>query len=403
MIYLLSNIIRKIPREKYRLFVTSLLVMVICLLLNTLDGVKARQLDDIEDVYDNFEVWAVVVNPMNSREDGLMISDRFIDAFMGPLSVYIRNMRMMRTVSVGSDGFFDVELIGITDVEADVMLSPEIGTYIVFREGYDDTVFSSNDMVAVISEDLYTAGYMPDNITVLSKRRVEETNEHGWSTGIIRPNEPVTASLEIVGVVYGRINNTIYAPFWTVAKWGEESDGFPTYTETARLLLYNRMIDDFKNQATPMFVPPGTPVEPDATGAMRMSLTVHDGSFNNVISGMRQIILIIDVMTPFIYLITAFVGLITGFIFTRRRMPEFAVIRSIGVSKSNVFLIALFEQLFFCVVGVSAGTLVYFVFSGGRFSLSNAVLIILCYCGGAAAASIKATGADILKLLRERE
>jgi ABC-type antimicrobial peptide transport system permease subunit len=129
---------------------------------------------------------------------------------------------------------------------------------------------------------------------------------------------------------------------------------------------------------------------------------VFDSTYNEVTDRLRQNIVLVDVTTPFIYILSALVGFITSYALTRRRMPEFAVIRSIGINKKDVFSGVLMEQTVLCSAG-AAMAFILFLAVRGQAVWPPPVLFTLCYALGSILSAKKAAGADVLKLLRERE
>jgi len=295
-----------------------------------------------------------------------------------------------------TDGVFDLpqpalpfplmqtgNLIGISSTAADEMLNPLIGSYIDFFDGYDESIFRSGEYVCVVNETVFSG--LDSDAPVLPVAVQAADGKY------------VSAELRVVGIVYGT-GNTVYCPFWTAAELGYKSDGEQTYTEVMNAFISdNRLIDEFKAAARGHFVTAGV-----IDNKRPFALMIFDGLFNDIVKNLRQNIRLIDIATPFIYSLSVCIGFVASFLLTRRRKPEFAIMRSIGISKQDVFFGALAEQIVLCLAGAAAGFLLTFIFLGYAMPVPP-VLFTACYVLGCAFSAIRAAGADVLILLARRE
>jgi hypothetical protein len=219
-------------------------------------------------------------------------------------------------------------------------------------------------------------------------------------TYTIIEGETVTVEplLTVVGTAPGLEPGVVYAPFWTVSRLAGETDGLPAYTERLAVTLAdNRRLSEFKQTAWRSF-PRAGPV----WDSRPFSMTIYDSAFYDILEPLRQNIILIDVATPFVYLVAVAVGFLVSFLLTRRRRAEFAIMRSVGIGKWNLFAGALMEQAVLCAAGAAAGMLVVWVF-WGYGSVTRPAIYLGCYTVGAAFSAIKAAGTDVLKILREKE
>ena len=279
-------------------------------------------------------------------------------------------------------------LIGISSGDVDETLTSEDDVQITYFEGYDESLFTSDEYVCIISEN---AMHMVENgmLTMIVQSRA------GYSI-------PVGAELKVVGTVSISDEGDeaiVYAPFSAVSILGSESAMVPSHSEMLRATLANnRDLDDFKSMAIRSFREvSGYYFNPNV-----FSLTIYDDEFYDITESLQQTIFFIDIATPFVYAIVICIGFIASFLLTRRRKNEYANMRSVGVSRVSIFTCVLFEQAVLCAVGAAIGC-VLFTLTWGIVLIRWALIFLCCYILGTAFSSIKAAGTDVLRLLREKE
>jgi len=216
-----------------------------------------------------------------------------------------------------------------------------------------------------------------------------------WVTQFIEPTG-VKAELKIVGTVEGE--DAVYCPFGTASALGAASDDFTPYTDSMSALISdNRRLNDFKRAAWWHFPKAGNVYD-----NRPVSMIVYDSQFYDKIVPMMQNIILIDAAVPFIYAASVCIGFIASYLITRRRRHEFAIMRSIGAGKFNVFLGALFEQAALCAGGAILGALLV-LFTWGYISFMRPAIFLACYILGAALSAARAADSNVLKILREKE
>jgi|GEM_PF-441691 len=436
MLHVLHTFIKRIPREKFKSLSASALALVLVFLISIMYGVRDRQAIELENVMDNFEVRVEISDPINRETEGLMLRDYSIALFTdesAPHTVarFLRDTELRCRYSVYDpaevelyivlmeEWWLEVEskfiitdnmtaeqwaeiyetipppipptLLGsvysITSLGADTELTSDMGVYIDYFDGYDESLFRTNEHVAVVSEALYSL-LDPDNPVVTPAI---------WWEAIVDWTFYARLELKVVGIIHGA-SDPIIAPFFAVGELWKADSGESAYSDIMSAVISdNRLIDEFKKEARPYFVATGT-VDSNRPRA----LTVFDSTYKDVVSNLKQNIMLITIATPFVFALSACIGFLASFLLTRRRKAEFAILRSIGVRKYHVFFGALAEQLALCVVGAAAGCALY-VTVRGEFMPAPAAIFTACYTLGAAISAVRAAGADVLKILREKE
>jgi hypothetical protein len=278
------------------------------------------------------------------------------------------------------------QVIGISSVEADERLASESGASVLFYGGYDERLFESGEYVCVVSEDMLRRaedGLL--RIDVCSKFFFDQSGA-------------IEAELRVAGVVTGTESGMVFVPYQTASELGMLSDGQPPHTELLRATLAdNKDLLLLKDTAARTFSRVGIFFNP-----RYHAMTIFDSDFYDKTEALMQTIFFIDITTPFVYALSVCVGFVASFLLTRRRKAEFAVMRSIGVNKRDIFAGALFEQFSLCLLGTAAGSAVYSLTWGGILA-GESLIFLGCYTLGAAVSALRAAGTDVLKILRDKE
>jgi len=414
--FIFKTFLKRIPREGFRSLTVPALALVLVVLISVMSGIRIGLEVDLEYVIENFEVRVELSNPVTSETDYLNIENRFVRMFTDEdtspyLSQFVGDVELKRSLNiVGVDmveetvGVGQLErtaerelivpgqLVGITSKEAERRLSSLGGGFIDFFEGYDESIFRTGRSVAVASSNLFGALNPANPILSISVQSGAFDPQHPFA---VYP--AVNTELVVVGISHG-VGNDVIAPFWAVANLGTASDNFQTYSDIMfTFMADNRQIGEFGAAATGHFARAG-----DVGSTMPHALTVFDSVFNDVVHRLNQNIQLIDVATPFIYLILVLIGFIASFLLTRRRKPEFAIMRSIGVNRKDVFFGALMEQAVLCASGAILGLLLFWAVFGDII-WTVPLLFITCYVLGAVLSVQKTAGANVLKILSDKE
>jgi len=452
MIYMLGHSIKRLFREGAKSLSVPLIAMVLAILINLLGGIRAWLENQYEDTMNNFPVIAVVSDLTGTQTDDLQISMRYIDVFTDPdvhfsLARQTGDVAMKRTVEnaeiTGHPA--QISLTGISHSRADSLLNPDYGAEITFFEGYDETNLASEDLVCIVSYELYDlaqSGILhmvivtstPDIITqepIFPDDAIIEVSY--YYTG----NEPVPVytqrvpiegmedirgayeyiriypeyetvvtkgerfeeelELTVIGVVHGAGHGLVYSPFWAISRITEELTGIEPFTESLSVRVAdNKALSGFKSNAAMSF----SRVSP-IYDSRPFAMLVYDSEFYETLEPLRQNIIVVDVATPFIYILSIAVGFLTSVLLTRRRKAEFAIMRSVGVNKWTVFVSALAEQALLSLIGVTLGFAFVAVIWGYTDAVRPAVFFG-CYLLGAVFASVGAAGTNVMKVLRDR-
>ena len=136
--------------------------LALCMLQRSRDQMAAR----IEEVYDNLEVRCSVTNLTGTQSDRLNLPEWVLRLFTtgmttgnfqedGLFTPYVRDVQVRSTVYCTQPGSTDPHaLSGITGLTADSALQPDSGCTILWREGFDASVFQGRGYSLLLPEEL---------------------------------------------------------------------------------------------------------------------------------------------------------------------------------------------------------------------------------------------------------
>jgi len=210
----------------------------------------------------------------------------------------------------------------------------------------------------------------------------------------------------VIGTVSGIEENIIYSPFWTVnafleefaEKFADEYMAFPLYSERLSMIIAdNKELSDFKNIASLSF----SRVRP-IRSSMPFAMTVYDSTFFETIEPLLQNTILVDIAIPIVYAIAVSVGFLASTLLTRQRKSEFAVMRSVGIHRRDVFTGVFSEQLILSLTGAVFGcALTLIIFKD--ITIERPLILLGCYLLGTIFAAVKVAGTNVLKVMKDKE
>ncbi len=367
-----------------------LLVLLVCVGafgMTLLAGALDAQYAALDEVYEESSIRCVISNLSGTKTDMLEINPMYINLCTSPdrhdFCSWIERVNLKRTLRCNEEGpNEETQLIGISYSEAAMELLPENGASLSFFDGYSEAIFQTDQAVCIVPG---------------SKLSELSINKDG-SRQISLTSGGKTATMTVVGVYYGGISSAVYCPFDYLSKFLAEDE----YIYTDSLSFYvkdNRTLEEFKAEAGKYFAKPSITAEDKP---MYYAITVYDELFNKTVAGIEENISVLSLLLPVLYIIAAGIGLLASFLYIRGRIREFAVMRSLGLSRMCVIGLISFEQLVIGVVGTALGISACLIFFSGASikDAVNGVLFTLCYLVGALAAVLWITNVNVLRLLK---
>ena len=235
------------------------------------------------------------------------------------------------------------KLIGITSVDAASELAPVSGNSITYFEGYDESIFTSNKAVCLVS-------------TAAAEELSQDTDNSGNVILTVQMSPAATGeastqiSLEIAGT-YSSKSQTIYCPFSCVAAVQTELDGKITGDSLSATVRDNHELDEFRQILIRHFAnvdPSGHQEEINNSPALRyqqFAITVHDETLRETLNALNRNLQTLYRLKPIFACIEVMIGAAAGFFYIHIRRREFAIARSLGTKRIET-VIMVFVEIF---------------------------------------------------------
>lgn len=304
----------------------------------------------IEDVYDNMRVKCAVTNLKGTQSTTLALASWVPMLFMEDLEVegmpgikdpfydYVTDVQAAVRVPCTLYGQ-KITLLGLTGLAAEPSLLAENGGTVVWREGFDESIFSGTEAVC-----LAPMSYDSDTVVFTLTSPTEETQQREFT---------------VAGNCAGEL---FYCP-WEV---GREMSTFAMgYFNTDRISATfrdNRKIDEFwQNFGSRYFAEPNRTGEPTPWESSPMyvsypyALAIYDDTLNATVEKLEKNQKILTAAS-YLVLAAAFgTAALGGFLTLRSRSQELKLQYIMGISQWKLLLAAVAEQGVLSLGGILTG------------------------------------------------
>ena len=392
-----------------------LLIAFLCTFFSIFDGFICQKERDMDNAYAAIPVTVVVSNLTGTKTDNLKITDYIINYFLSDhyayggelqekaFSSYIKNVCLKASVyySFGEGFSSQQKLVGITSTDAASELAPVSGNSIAYFEGYDGSIFSSNESVCLVS-------------TTVAEKLLQNTENKGNLILTAQMSPAVTGemsaqiSLEIAGT-YSSESQTIYCPFSCVAAVQTELDGKITGDSLSATVRDNHELDEFRKILMRHFAnvdPSGHQEEINNSPALRyqqFAITVHDETLRETLNALNRNLQTLYRLKPIFACIEVMIGAAAGFFYIHIRRREFAIARSLGTKRIETVIMVFVEICLMFLVGAAIGTILILFVQETATQYVMAAALFFAMNVGAITACLMATGKSGIRLLREVE
>lgn len=353
-----------------------------------LHNLIARQEAAIEEMVRTTPIHCVVTTAQGTSSDDLGMISAFVDMLMGLrhqrgcyLDEYVKNVRAKATVPLQQPD--DMVLHRILSFDSDRALSAVEGVSVQMLEGWDESVLRTDARVCLVPESLEIQPG-PDG-----QRWVQISMEDG-----------VFLSLQVAGTVSGGPENAIWCPFYLQQQEGI-SEAF--LVESCSFdILDNARLEQCKDAIYETFVEPDLGNTHDS---MTFGVMIQDKTYQSTLEEFQSNLSMLRLLLPVLAVLCGGIGFLAGFLSTRGRVREFAVMRCLGMKQWRVFLLVFEEQALLMVLGALAGGVAGFLLEGALSggALAKAGLSLGVFLAGAAVATGSITRVNVMKLMKMEE
>ena len=320
--------------------------LALCMLQRSRDQMAVR----IEEVYDNLEVRCSVTNLTGTQSDRLNLPEWVLRLFTtgmttgnfqedGLFTPYVRDVQVRSTVyCTQPGGTVPHALSGITGLAADSALQPDSGCTILWREGFDASVFQGRGYSLLLPEELAAWEDEDGYVTLEFSPSSGETEQHRFL---------------VVGTYAGGAGR-LYCPWWVARQLCLDVYGAIT--------MDNRRIDQFWDEyGSRYFVEPtrdGTPVPWEGSLMYRtypFALAIYDDTLVKTVDQLHQNQKLLGLVSWLLGLSAFGVGAVFSILLLRHRSRELKLQYILGQARGGILLWALVEHGLLSLLGAAIG------------------------------------------------
>ena len=355
---MLSFTLKRTKRTPLPTIMILLFGLVLSAVLCGLHSFNEAEQRSYEETRRTVPVTVSITNLSGTKRDDLEIPGWVADLLTkgDGLSGYMKDVQLKTTHPISNfDELKSACLVGLTSASADKRLWPENGASITWREGYGETIFSGDAPLCLAPEsvtkdwDTETPGQQLYLYFFTPKPGLGETEMLEFEL-----------YLTVAGTYSGGTGNVIYASYDIVERVWYRMQQDRVIDSVSATLADNDLLDELKARIGDWFAvpnPAGAKTEWGHFGYeyYLYALDVNDSTLQSLSATLKNSILINRICTLLIFVLSAGVGFLVGFLMIRHRKREIGLMRTLGTSNCTVYLTFVLEQVCSIVLGTILG------------------------------------------------
>lgn len=390
---LLRYAVLHLLRDKKNTVITMGAYAVIFVLLMSLQQTMASRRAAMDDLVASMTVQCVITDPAGRQADDLQMSETYYYAFVEecPYTPYIRNVCLRSANGYEVNGGTGM-LIGMTSEQADHSTKYN---GVVYDEGWDGTLWHSNEAVCVITADLMELTRLDS--TGMRWMDVQGLFDRLPNSGRFKQekNVSVPLTLRVAGMALGE--KTIYCPFNYLRH--TRDTGYPDLLLYADAVSFevrdNSRIDEFRTLIGEVYAQIDEN-QPDSH--RQFGVLFRDAHFLQATREAARSLQIMQLIQPVLYTCAMGAGVMLAVIQMRGRKKELAVLRSLGTGSISAAVSCLLENTLLCL----PLTLTAFIIWPGSRAVTG-LAVWGAFMLGAAGAILFFSGTPLIRQIRELE
>lgn len=352
-------------------------------------NLTARQVAAIEQMIRDTNIQCVVTDAHGAGMDYLQMPNAFVEMLTGKrhwqecfVDEYVKNVRAKAAEKLAYPQ--DVTLRRILSFSSDSSLSAAEGCKIQMLDGWTQEAFLTEEKVCLVPAGMWT-----------------RADEDGTSWVDVTLSDGSELELQVIGTVSGGSSgNVIWCPFHIRREEGV-SEMF--WVDSCSFdIADNTRIEECKAAIYELFVEPG-PSEPEKEWTY--GVLIQEETYQNTLEKLRSNLFLLRFLLPALLVLCAAIGFLAGYLTTRTRVREFAVMRCLGMKRGEIFGRTFGGNFVLAgigaVIGGGAGLLVERVVSGGALCQAGGVLAF--FLAGAAVSVWNTTRVNVMELMKVEE
>lgn len=354
---MLKYTFKRLLRSPLSAIGVTLFAIIISFVLCRLYASNVQEVADFQRVYNSIPVTMTVTNLTGNRTDMLDLPTWVSELFTSDsMKSYVTDIRTVMRHDVNDTcDFFGYQLIGSTHMDLIDQLTASKGGSVNFLEGYDESIFASEELYCIIPEG---TEYLisPDGTVNL---------RFACADYQVNSEQPVYHKADLDFTVVGTYPVTkdslaIYCPFWAAEKVQYRTGCETTLDKFSATLADNEKLEDFREIAAKWFTQPNpkgekTPCKFLSYKFYPYAMKIDDYLLRRASATLQTSIAINKFSTMMVFILSAGAAFFIGFLVIRSRKREIILLRTLGTGNSAIYLGFAAEQFLSILLGTAMG------------------------------------------------
>lgn len=372
---------------------------IVCAILCLLKASEEKELADYEKTYQTQPVKVTVMQNTGSGAENMSVTGYIYDMFANPsyasfnLSDYLTDVCVnshykVDWVNGGSSDFYPGNLTGITDTGAAAELTQEYNGEIIWKEGYDESVFSLDEFLCLVPES-YTEDADKETDGQQIRMRFSYNEKIDEFTSIFHENEE---TFTVAGTYITDAGvNTVYCSYVTLERICARVHTEALIDSLSATIKDNSQLEAFRTSASSYFL-----MDNGTVSYKDYMLDIDDDTLKTIAAALENSITVNHACAMIVFFLSAGAGFLLGFLLVRNRKREILLMRALGKPNQDIYRDFALEQMAYVVTGGVTGA-AYFCWH----PLSRLFLFVLIYFAGLSVALLLFLRIQLMTAMKE--
>ncbi len=402
--FIFENVFRNITRNKGKSVIAFIVVVVLSAFLVIYSGFLGKQETELKELTENIDIDLKLCNISGTQTTGLIIDTNRLDkieqsGYVTPVIYVTGALYFDENVSHVRLRSSQISVMGVASgVTNDSIFGED---EIEYLDGYDGSIFSGEDYLCVVSEDMMREENLKlgDEFT----KTFYTKRENGASYYSGEHTFKVVGSFKSIESEKIPSGIGFITSFQTLRNMAEVQN-YHTWPTSAEFKVNDpedlndliSLLEDIKMVECQR--------KTSSTAQWGNSCIITDGVYIRISEPLIKNIGMLNTLYYPIFVAVVLIAFLASYLLMQSRRGEIAINCSLGVSKGSIFLTMLLESAIICLVGSVISTVaVLLVFSQSISTAASVLVFIPFYLLGCALAVLTLLRTNVITILTSSE
>lgn len=402
--FIFENVLRNITRNRGKSVIAFIVVLVLSAFLVIYSGFLGKQETELKELTENIDIDLKLCNISGTQTTGLIIDTNRLDkieqsGYVTPVIYVTGALYFDENVSHVRLRSSQISVMGVASgVTNDSILGED---EIEYLDGYDGSIFSGEDYLCVVSEDMMREENLKlgDEFT----KTFYTKRENGASYYSGEHTFKVVGSFKSIESEKIPSGIGFITSFHTLRNMAQEQN-YHTWPTSAEFKVNDpedlndliALLEDIKMVECQR--------KTSSTAQWGNSCIITDGVYIRISEPLIKNIGMLNTLYYPIFVAVVLIAFLASYLLMQSRRGEIAINCSLGVSKVSIFSTMLLESAIICIVGsVISTAAVLLVFSQSISTAASVLVFIPFYLLGCALAVLTLLRTNVITILTSSE